>query len=272
MYANMTRQSRKFFAVGICLLTMLLASATSLAIARGYTTDDSGLQVGMVVALSQQTSGDTKVERATQDSSDRVVGIVTTIESSLVATGSNSTTVLIEGEGETEAYVSDINGEVNQGDNLVLSQLKGILMKASSDVSATVIAIAASNPSNSVSYSYDDEGRTQETNVAKIRVNLDRQGVNSGIVESDSALAKLGRSVVGKDIGEIRVVIGLIIFILVLLAEGSIIYGAVSSAITALGRNPLARKAIRSELIRVAVIAITVLFVGMGAVYAILWI
>jgi hypothetical protein len=49
-------------------------------------------------------------------------------------------------------------------------------------------------------------------------------------------------------------------------------YGAISSAITALGRNPLARSAIRREMIRILFVAIIVFLIGLGAIYGILWV
>ncbi len=272
MYGSKIKKIRSLALLVLTLAVVSVVQAHVLAIARGYTTDDTGLQAGMVVALSLDPSSQAKVERATQASSDRVVGIVTTIDTSLVTVGSGVAKVLVESEGQTEAYVSDINGPVSQGDNLVLSPLKGVLMKLSANVPTTVIALAATGSITETVYSYQDNGQPKETNISKISINLNRQGVDIGIVESDSALAKLGRSIVGKDVGEIRVLIALIIFIIVLIAEGGIIYGAVSSAITALGRNPLARKAIRSELLRVAAIAVAVLLLGVAAVYAVLWV
>jgi hypothetical protein len=256
------------------LMAALLISlpAVTLAIARGYKSDDTGLQTGMTVALSVDSSDDSKVERADQNSSDRVVGVVTTIDSSLITVSSGSAKVLVESEGQTDVYVSDINGLVNQGDTLVLSPLKGILMKSQGNVAATIIAIAASSSTETSTYSYEDNGEQKETQISKIAANLNHLGGDSGAAQNDSALAKLGRSVVGKDVGELRVLIAMIIFVIVLIAEGGIIYGGISSAITALGRNPLARKIIRAELLRVVGIAIIVLFVGLGAVYAILWI
>lgn len=240
------------------------------AIARGYATADSGLQTGMVAALS--VDANSSVERASQESSDRVVGIVTTFDNSLVTVGSGTSKVLVDNEGQVDAYVSDINGAIKQGDLLVLSPLKGILMK-SGDAPATVIGIAGGTPERTSPYSYQDRSQAKETQIAKIKVNLNQQGsANGSVLRSDSALAKLGRYLVGKDVGETRVLIALILFVIVLVAEGSIIYGAVSSAVTSLGRNPLARKIIQAEMARVVAVAIGVLLVGLGAVYSILWV
>ncbi len=241
-----------------------------MAIARGYITDDLGLQTGMVVSLSLESGSSSKVERATAENTQRVIGVVTTIDNSLVTVASSSTKVLVESEGEVEAYVSDINGKPQQGDLLVISPFKGVLMK-STDQASTILGIAAGDfPTSTQTYSVEDSSDT--TQVAKIRINLNRQGSTNINITPDSTLTRLGQAVVGKKVGEIRVVIALFIFLTVLIAEGGILYGAISSSIAALGRNPLARKIIRQELIRVIVIAVFVLIIGVGAIYGILWI
>ncbi len=248
---------------------MVLFYAPVFAIARGYLSSDSGLQTGMVVALGLGEAGGSSVERATQESSSRVVGIVTTVDNSLVTVSSLPAKVLVESEGQPDVYVSDINGQVSKGDLLVLSPLKGILMKAS-DSQGAVIGIAADSATQTATYSYQDGSHTKDTKIAKIKINLNHQGGASGTRSNDSTLAKIGRAIAGKEVSEIRVLVALILFVLVLIAEGAIIYGAVSSAIVALGRNPLGRKIINGELIKVVAIALLVLLVGLAAVYGVL--
>ncbi len=260
----------------LCLL--LVAAIVTLpvfAIARGYKTDDTGLQVGMVVSLTNDKTEDSKIERATQQNNQRVVGVVTNFDNSFVTVASSTTSVLVESEGEVDTYVSDLGGEVSQGSLLVLSPLKGVLMKAKEGESSPIVGIAAANSSSATtrsSYDVEDNGVKKSTTIAKIRVNLNRQGAASNGGQTTSSLAKLGTAIVGREVGETRVLVALILFVIVLIAEGGILYGAISSAIVALGRNPLARKVIRQELIRVIVVAIVVLMVGLGAVYAVLWI
>jgi hypothetical protein len=258
------------------LLALLFSGffvSSAQAIARGYTSDDTGLQTGMMVALSASQGDSKKVERASIDNSQQVVGVVTTIDDSFVSVASGKSKVLVESEGQVEVYVSDVNGEPKRGDLLTASPFRGILMKANQNPSS-ILAIASADFSSSKieSYSIDDKGATKETKIARIKANLNRQGANNVPIESDSALARLGRAIVGRDVGEVRVVVALVIFIIVLIAEGSILYGAISSAITALGRNPLAKKVIRQELVRVIVVALLVLGFGLGTIYAILWV
>src|SRR5262249_13093503 len=150
---------------------------------------------------------------------------------------------------------------------LVISPLKGVLMKAGTST-LPILAIAAEVPAASQTYTYQDKDQTKTADVSRVKVNLDRHG-HTGTL-ADSSLSRLGRALAGKEVGEARVIIAMIIFFIVLIAEGAILYGAISSAIGALGRNPLARKIIRAELFRVIVVAGLVLLVGLGAVYGVL--
>lgn len=277
----MVTQNRSIYRAAIVVTALLTCAVLFVAgisqvsaIARGYPTNDKGLGTGMVAALSEE--GDSGVERADQNNSKRIVGVVTTSDSSSVTLASGTSQVLVESEGDVEAYVSDISGDIKRGDLLALSSFKGILMKAKEGHVGTVIGVAAED-SDSVGqedathYSYLESGVNKSTSIVKIRINLNKQASVAGAQAAPSALSKIGESVTGKQVSDIRVLAALIIFILVMIAEGGIIYGAVTSAITALGRNPLARKTIRREMTRVIVVAIGVLALGLGAVYGVLW-
>ena len=85
-----------------CMVMTALGTSQVAAIARGYTTSDSGLTAGMVAALSN--SGDSEVERADQNSGERIVGVVTTFDGSSVTLASGNSKVLVESEGDVEAY------------------------------------------------------------------------------------------------------------------------------------------------------------------------
>lgn len=262
--------------LALAMLGIFLVSAGAYvaAIARGYATDDAGLTAGMVAALSE--SGDSAVERADQSSGKRIVGVVTTTDASSVTVASEDSQVLIESEGDVQAYVSDIAGAVNKGDLLMISAFKGVLMKGSDTATGTILGVAAQDSSSVAEsditrYMYSEDGTTKTTQIVKLKINLNKQGANAGRTVDPSPLSKIGESVTGKQVSDIRVLAALIIFILVLIAEGGIIYGAVTSAVTALGRNPMARKMIRREMLRIIIVAVGVLGVGLAAVYGILW-
>lgn len=268
---------KKYFAIfslsfTLSLLLMYSLTVAVQAITHGYATSDTGLRAGMVVSLSGQKDGLSVVERSRIDSQDRVVGVVSNVADSLIAVTDSKAKVYVANEGTVVAYVSDINGMPRKGDLLSVSSLNGILMKAPE--AATRVAIAEEDFTNAPSTVHPISG-TAETaesaQVAKIKVNLDVKSVQAASGDA-SVLDKIGKSLTGKEVSDLRLVVALVVFFIVMLSEGAILYGAISSGLNALGRNPLAKNIIRSELFRVVGIALMVLFMGTLAIYALLWI
>lgn len=233
---------------------------------RGYVTKDQGLKPGMAVSLVSEGM----VERADSDTADKAIGIAQSETDSNIVFSSDQASLLVEISGEASVFVTDYNGSVAAGDNLTISPIKGVLMKASQSDDVFGVALA-DMPDNGEEYTIETNQGNKTAKVAKTSISLDRKGfAGTTVLEDDSSLRKLGKAVAGKDIGELRVVVALVIFFLVMIAEGGIIYGAVSSSITSLGRNPMAKEIIKRELIRVVGIALIVLTIGVAAVYAIL--
>lgn len=255
------------------IFTFVVPSVTALA--NAYATDDTELIPGMVVALSDSsTAEEPKVERAALDKKAKVIGVSTTPDNQVLTVGSSNAKIFVQTTGEATVFVADINGAVRSGDLLAPSPLLGILMKAD-ESTAPVVGIAIENfDENAAETQTVQEGEGEgRVKIDKIRVNLDHMAAsNQQASGTDSSLERLGRAVVGKEVGEIQVIAALAIFLIVLVAEGGIIYGAISSSITAVGRNPLAGKIIRREMTRVVGVAFAVLAIGVAAIYAILWV
>jgi hypothetical protein len=268
---------KKFLLAGMTLACMLFMTALYpvSAVANGYATDDPDLIPGMVVALSaSSTAEEPKVERAALDREQKVIGVSTTADNQLIAIGSGKTKIFVQTTGEATVFVTNLNGIVKKGDLLAPSPLLGILMKADESTAPIVgIAIEDFNEGDAETQTISEADQSKDTKIDKIRINLDHKAAsNQQASATDSSLERLGRAVVAKDVGEIQVIAALVIFLIVLVAEGGIIYGAISSAITALGRNPMARQIIRKEMGRVVAIALVVLSIGVAAIYAILWV
>jgi hypothetical protein len=262
--------------VVLCLLLFACALVPRvLAIARGYTSADPGMKVGMVASLTSDDAHASEVERATQENVRRIVGVVTNVDDSVVSVASSSSKVLVESDGQMSAYVSDIGGQVTKGSLLAISPIKGVLMAVPADSGQSVVGVAgeaAADKTDAQSYEIEDGTAKKSVKIVKIPINLNRAGSTNSGNQVDSSLSRLGKAIVGRDVSEIRVVLALLLFLIVLLAEGAIIYGAISSAITALGRNPLARSAIRREMIRILFVAVVVFLIGLAAIYGILWV
>lgn len=251
---------------------LLLSTVHSVwAITRGYNSDDTLLKAGMVVSLSQSNSTENpKVERATRDQLERVIGVATTVDESLVTISSGNQTVYVSGEGEVDAFVTDLDGEIRQGDMLTLSPLRGVLTKAFPGQPAIALAAEDFSIEQAETHTITEVNADRSIRIQKLRVNLDRQAIADLQPGNESVLSNIGKSLVGRDVEELQVIIAMIIFFIVLVAEGTILYGAISSAINSLGRNPLAKNIIKRELIRVVFIAMTVLIIGLAAIYAVL--
>lgn len=243
------------------------------AIATGYSTDETSIQPGMAVSLSDSSNTENpKVIRSTNEGDSRPIGVTVSPDENLVTTGDQNRQIYVQTTGEADAFVSDLNGAPKKGDLLSSSPLKGILVVADATTKNIVgIALEDFSQDSSVSQTVDKSGTSVDIRIDKIRISLDQKGQNNS-TEDDSSLERLGQSVTGKSVGEVRVVIALVIFLIVLIAECGIIYGAISSAITALGRNPMARKTIIKEMIRVIIVAIIVLLIGLAGIYGILWV
>lgn len=259
--------------ISIAVLLSVAIFSTSSAITNGYETNDTTLQPGIVVKLTSSDNPDKpKVERATSDEPKNVIGVVTTIDESTVVIASSEQSVYVETNGEVDTYVSDINGEIKRGDLLEISPFSGILAKYRPG-SNSVFGLALEDFASKISQSYTIQANKgeQKTNIAKIKINMDQKGLQTNTI-NDSTLEKLGLSVVGKEVSEMRVLVALIIFVIVMVAEGTILYGSISSAVTSIGRNPLARKFIKRELIKIIAVALIVMLIGLGAIYLILWV
>lgn len=258
----------------LLIIWTLLVSTVALAqgYSRGYQTDDAGLRPGMVVAINTTNTHDEPfVERATRELVDRAIGVTTNVEDNLVTLASGEQSVYVQTTGTANVFVTDVNGVVAEGDQLTISPLKGVLMRGNDadPVVARALEDFPSDPAKLEPVSLDNDQIT--AGMASMSVSLDSALVaNQPLQPSPSALQRLGRSIVGRDVGELQVIVALIIFFIVLVSEGSIIYGAVSSGIISIGRNPLAKGAIKHELIRIFALALIVLLIGLGAIYLIL--
>lgn len=242
------------------------------AMSRGYNTDDDGVRSGMALTV---TDDEGKVERASSSNGSRFIGVATDGDASSVTISSADKNVLVEVDGQVDALVSDLNGQVNSGDLLALSPLRGVLMRAEGSSGQPVaLATKQADFSSGQTADLDSENGTKTVRITTVRVNLDPKAVavSGASQEPASTLEKLGEKVVGKPVSEARVVLTIVLFLVILIVEGGIIYGAVSSSITSIGRNPMARKFIHSDLLRVAGVAIIVLSLGLGAMYLMLWV
>ncbi len=245
------------------------------SIAQGYITSDSELIVGMGASLSQDSSSNkTSVERSSVANKGKFVGIVTTKDASLVTLSTQTSNLYVATQGQAATYVTDINGAIHKGDYVAVSPLKGVLMKASgteSTVVGSALADFDTGGANSQEVTKGD-GSKQMVKVGLVQIDVNPRTINSGeaATQEKSFLQQLGQSLAGKSISDWQVVTVLVIFLLLLVVEGSLMYGAIHSAIISIGRNPLSRSGVYKQLLQVLVTAVAVLSIGMVVIFGVL--
>ncbi len=257
----------------ILLLVVIPVSAlAATSTAKGYQTKDTTIISGMAVSLEDDSTSPPSVKLSASNDGSSFVGIVTTLDENLVTTSEKNSNIYVVTNGEVAAYVSDINGEVKKDDLLALSPLKGVLMRTDKNkTDAIAVALTDQNVAETTTKNVNNSGGGDtEVKLNKISVDLAPSAIENN-KEADSFLVVLGRSVTGKSVSVWQVVLAFIIFFILMVVEGSIIYGAIYSSIAALGRNPLSKNIVHRELVQVVVIALFVMLIGLGAIYMVLW-
>jgi hypothetical protein len=259
-------------AVGLFWGVTGLVGATSTA--RGYRTQDDTLVAGVAVSLSQSATTDNQtVEQATTSNKIRFVGIVTTKNSSVINTVDTKDNVFVTTAGEAIAIASDVNGAIKKGDFLSISPLKGTLMHADSSETNTVgIALEDFSTEGVKTQNILDEKQKQQTvHVGPLNIEVAPQNGSATATDQKAFLTLVGQSITGKPVSTWQVLTALVIFVLLVVIEGAVIYGAVHSTIEALGRNPLAHTVVYKQLLQIMVVMMAILAFGAGTIYAVLW-
>lgn len=251
---------------------------TSLAtgISQGYSTTDQDLRQNMIAALSTESTAENPlVERASGTNRSNAIGVVTTIDANLLTLTNSAAKVHIATSGEALTYVTDLNGAIKKGDFIAVSPITGVGMKASdSDIYVIGIALEDFNSETAESQQVSTtQGSERTVLINRVKLNVEPKELSQAAAKANSTpfLLLFGQSVTGKSVSQTQVLVAMTLFLLLLIVEGSIIYGAIHSTIVSIGRNPLARTALYRQLLQVSWLSLLVLMFGAGSIYAILW-
>lgn len=261
--------------IGIVLGALLIAFipavvAAATTISEGYSTSDS-LSVGSIVSLKDGTSD--QVNAATSGNVNNLLGVVINDGSSLLTVSNGSSSqVQVATSGTASVLVSDINGAIVKGDSITASPIKGVGMKATSNVK--VIGIAQSDPNNSeTKQTYtDDQGHKQSVTLGDISVAVNVTYYYSQPDKTliPQAIQNLANALAGKQVNPLPIIISGVIFIVTIIVVISIIYSMIHSSIISVGRNPMAQSAVYRDVIQLSALVLGILAVAVIAIYFIL--
>ena len=264
------------FGASLALILPLASVVNAQSVPHGYQSDQT-LQNGMIIRLKP---GDgTKVQAVTQTDESEMFGVVVSSSDAAVSLSSTSTAqeTFVANAGQYGVLVSTQNGPIKAGDYIGASSLGGVGMKANSD-QQYILGKALSN----------FDGKTTSDGTTALKTSTGDQSVSLGRVTIEVAvahnpayhkvdaagvptvLASLAQLVTDKPVTAYRIYASLAIIVLSLIIAGVILFAGVRSGMTAVGRNPLAKKSIFRNLIQVTLMALIVFVIGVIAVYLLL--
>ncbi len=255
------------------LLTSLGASLASAApsLSQNYLAE-STIPVGSIVSL-KTTASDTVVASSIK-TVDNILGVTISASNALIAlTGDSESEVQVATSGIVDVLVSNVNGEIKNGDHITASPITGVGMKATSNVRIAGIAQGDLTQSGGkMEKIKDQEGNEQEVLVGRVPVLVN---VAYFFKETErtiipAAIQSIANSVAGREVDTAPILLAAAIFLIMLIVVVSIIYSMIRSSIISVGRNPLSQSAIYRDLIQLSALVIAILGVGLVAIYLIL--
>ncbi len=257
---------------GVLFVVSGMRGANAQDVAQGYSTDEA-LQNGTIVRL--KPSDKAKVEPLIQEKETDMFGvIISSGESPVSLSDPNEQQVFVATQGRYQVLVSTQNGQIKQGDGVVVSSIKGVGMRVD-DLHRILVGKALENfdgQSDVESTAKISDGRTVSLGRILVDINVKRNPAFSGdtIAGVPHSLSRLAQSVTNKPITAFRIYAGLAVLLTCLLIAGAILYSGIHAGMTSVGRNPLAKSSILRSLITMTLTSLIVVSIGLFAVYLIL--
>lgn len=268
-----------FAALTIGLFSTAIVSAADTSIqnvAQSYAAD-SVLQHGLIVQLDAKDK--TKITAASYKKSKDVLGVVVAANATPVSLSSDTAPqqAYVVSSGRYNVLVSTQNGSISAGDYVSVSALDGIGMKADSEVQQilgrAVNGFDGKNDAASNTTLKTSDGKTLKVAIGTVAVDI-TIGSNPQKTSGDSGvpqvIQKLAVSVVGKPISAPQLYASVLVLLIGAGIVASLLYSGIQTGMTAIGRNPLAKKSITRNVMQVIITGL-IIFIGcLFAVYLIL--
>lgn len=256
-------------------VVMADSNSSSSVVPQNYIAGSSVLP-GMLVEPGK--AANTVVPASSKDI-DKVVGAVVPVSAAaitLTPVSSSGQQILVAASGQYDMLVSSQDGPIKAGDYLTLSALPGIAMKATSKQPEVVgQATGSFDGKSGVIDTTPLKSTLGNTTTASIgRISADIRVTSNPLYKNDNnvpgLLDKAASSIVNKSVSPVRIYLSIGVLLATFFITGGMFYGGIRGGITAIGRNPLAKKAISRGLIQAVITGLVVLAAGILAVYVIL--
>ncbi len=256
------------------LLVAILSSPTAFAltdISQSYSSSQQ-LAVGSIVSLVKNTSD--QVDAALSTNVNSIVGVVVNSNNSLLSLSTGQTgQVQVATSGIEEVLVSNINGNIYQGNEVTASPISGVGMLATSDIKVVGIAQGTLNNTNGTTETYSNKSGQKHTILVgeiPVLVNVSYYYKLPDKTLIPSAIQNIADSLAGKQVNTAPILISMAIFIITIIVVASIVYSMIRSSIISVGRNPLSQSAVFRGIIQLSGLVVGILVVAVILIYMIL--
>jgi len=262
--------------LGLALpLVTLVGLAGAQNVTQGYLSD-TPLQNGMIVRL-KPGSNESKIEPVTTDTQKDMFGIVVSNSDAPVSISDpDKTQVFVATYGKYSVLVNTQNGTIKSGDLITVSSIKGMGMKATRNEEYILGKALSGFADNSNAIGHATLNDNLKTEVALGRITIDISVAKNPTYSGDSIdgvpsfLQKAANAVSDKPITALRLYACLAVMFVCVVVAGMIIFSGVRTGMTAVGRNPLARKTILRNMMTMTMMAMVIVIIGLVAVYLLL--
>lgn len=259
--------------------TLLLATAVALLqpvvgvmaqdFSSGYRSE-TDLPTGIAVSLVSEDTRD--IEPANESNTDDLLGVVVGGTGSLMMLSTEESNVQVVTSGVTEVLVTDTFGDIEAGDHITTSSVNGVGRLADSNDSKVLGVAREDFQDATVRTVTTESGDIREVAVARIPV-LIQVGGNPESARQETFLPGFiqegANAVAGEPVAPGRIIIGLLVITGGIVGAMVLLYGAVSSTIISIGRNPLSDASIYAGLFRMIMIALGIIGLSVGIAYLI---
>ncbi|HJP95789.1 MAG TPA: hypothetical protein VJ843_00295 [Candidatus Saccharimonadales bacterium] len=254
------------FALFVVISPFAHAQSSS-SIAQSFTADSAQGDIVNGALVSTKGSQNT-IELTTVDTVNRLVGAVD--DKPLVSLSGSSKGVEVVLSGTTNVLVSDINGTIKSGDKITASPIAGVGMKATANgqVVGTAQDTFTSDTTRSIT---DRDGKSHTVHIGYVRTQIGiaaYQAPGSDLLPP--FIQNMANNIAGRPVSLLRILICSVLLLLGFVTAAVLAYSSTRSAMTSLGRNPLASHAIRQGLYQTIVVSLVVVVAALLASYLIL--
>lgn len=247
----------------------LTAAALSANFSRSYNSDGT-IPIGSIVSLDSERQN--YVQPANTNNGLKLIGVIVNANDSLIAADVTPGKVQVATSGNASTLVSTLNGDIHIGDQIGVSTLSGVGMKAQAGSRVIGLAQTAFDSHTEGAKAQkvtDSSGKTVNAYIGYVKVGVAVSTKNTEDANVNS-LQKALQSFTGHIVSMPRIIISILITLVAFIVLITLTYTSIYSSIISVGRNPLAKYAVFRTLRSILAMTLLTTILASVAVYMLL--